>query len=98
MRTDEDQRTPLKRAVALKYSPKADTAPVVVAKGQGLVADQILTLARENGVPIQEDASLVEVLSKLEIDQEIPVELYALVAEVLSFVYRSDQRVKELSE
>lgn len=81
-----------KKAVALKYMPEQRSAPVVVAKGQGVIAEEILRRAQENGVPIQEDSSLVEVLSKLDLEQEIPPELYALVAEVLSFVYRSDQR------
>lgn len=98
MRDVEEQRAQLKKAVALKYSPNTNSAPVVAAKGKGHVAEKIMELARENGVPIQEDASLVEVLSKLDIDQEIPAELYAIVAEVLSFVYRSDRRVKELAE
>ncbi|WP_028545138.1 EscU/YscU/HrcU family type III secretion system export apparatus switch protein [Paenibacillus taiwanensis] len=80
------------KAVALTYQPGQSEAPVVVAKGQGLIAEQILSKAKENGVPIQEDASLVEVLSKLDIDQQIPAELYQLVAEVLTFIYRSDQR------
>lgn len=65
---------------------------MVVAKGKGAVAEEILKRAAENGVPVQEDASLVEVLSKLDLEQEIPQELYQLVAEVLSFVYRSDKR------
>lgn len=81
-----------RKAVALKYNPEARSAPVVVAKGKGAVADEILKRAAENGVPVQEDASLVEVLSKLDLEQEIPPELYQLVAEVLSFVYRSDKR------
>jgi|HigsolmetaAR203D_1030402.scaffolds.fasta_scaffold13226_2 flagellar biosynthesis protein len=85
---------PLRKAVALKYNPGEHTAPVVAAKGQGHVAERILELAREHGVPIQEEPSLVEVLSKLDIDQEIPPELYALVAEVLSFIYRTDRRLK----
>ncbi|MFC0214319.1 EscU/YscU/HrcU family type III secretion system export apparatus switch protein [Paenibacillus chartarius] len=86
----------LKKAVALKYSPGTAAAPVVTAKGRGYVADAILNKAREHGVPVQEDASLVEVLSKLDIDQEIPPELYQLVAELLSFIYRSDRKLKEL--
>jgi flagellar biosynthesis protein len=93
---DPQQQTPFKKAVALKYSPGAQSAPVVVAKGRGHIAEAILERAREHGVPVQEDASLVEVLSKLELDQEIPAELYQLVAELLSFVYRSDRRMKEL--
>lgn len=80
------------KAVALKYTPEEMSAPVVVAKGQGLLAEQIVEKARDSGVPIQEDASLVEVLSKLDIEQQIPSELYQLVAEVLSFVYRTDRR------
>ncbi|MWC26585.1 EscU/YscU/HrcU family type III secretion system export apparatus switch protein [Paenibacillus sp. MMS18-CY102] len=81
-----------RKAVALKYEPGERSAPVVIAKGKGHLAEAIVAKATENGVPIQEDSSLVEVLSKLDIDQEIPQELYALVAEILSFVYRSDKR------
>ncbi|WP_410514988.1 EscU/YscU/HrcU family type III secretion system export apparatus switch protein [Paenibacillus sp. BR2-3] len=81
----------LKKAVALKYTPGQSEAPVVVAKGQGAVADAILQKAKENGVAVQEDAALVEVLSKLDLDQQIPAELYQLVAEVLSYVYQSDR-------
>lgn len=89
---DPKQRTLPKKAVALKYMPEQRSAPVVVAKGQGIIAEEIMRKAQENGVPIQEDSSLVEVLSKLDLEQEIPPELYTLVAEILSFVYRSDQR------
>lgn len=81
-----------KKAVALKYDPQRSAAPMVTAKGQGFVAEQILQKAAEHGVPIQEDASLVEVLSKLDLEQEIPPELYQIVAEILSFVYRSDRQ------
>ena len=81
-----------KKAVALKYEPERNAAPVVVAKGQGLLAEEILRTAQASGVPVQEDASLVEVLSKLDLEQEIPAELYRLVAEILSFVYRSDRK------
>jgi flagellar biosynthesis protein len=93
---DSNASAPLKKAVALKYAPSAQAAPVLVAKGRGHMAEAILEKAREHGVPVQEDASLVEVLSKLDLDQEIPPELYQLVAEILSFVYRSDRRMKEL--
>ncbi|MCD9023340.1 EscU/YscU/HrcU family type III secretion system export apparatus switch protein [Cohnella silvisoli] len=81
-----------KRAVALKYEPEQGSAPTLIAKGQGVIADEIMRRAQENGIPVQEDPSLVEVLSKLDLNQEIPPELYKLVAEVLSFVYRSDRR------
>lgn len=82
-----------KKAVALKYLPGERQAPVVVAKGKGYVAEAILAKATEHGVRIQEDPSLVEVLSRLDIDQEIPPELYQLVAELLSFVYRTDRKL-----
>lgn len=85
-------RTMPKKAVALKYDPERSAAPVVVAKGQGNLAEEIVRRAQEYGVPVQEDTSLVEVLSKLDLEQEIPPELYRLVAEILSFVYRSDRK------
>ncbi|WP_128101384.1 MULTISPECIES: EscU/YscU/HrcU family type III secretion system export apparatus switch protein [Paenibacillus] len=80
-----------KKAVALKYVPGETEAPVVVAKGRGKVAEAILDKAKENGVPVQEDAALVEVLSKLDLDEQIPAELYQLVAEVLTYIYRADR-------
>ena len=88
----------LKKAVALKYIPGQSEAPVVVAKGQGAVADIILQKAKENGVAVQEDAALVEVLSKLDLDQQIPPQLYQLVAEILSYVYQSDRTAGERSK
>lgn len=89
----EAKSSTIKKAVALRYSAESEEAPTVVAKGKGLVADSILRKAQEHGVPVQEDASLVEVLSKLDLNQEIPPELYQLVAEVLTFVYQTDKRV-----
>ncbi|GIO30019.1 MULTISPECIES: EscU/YscU/HrcU family type III secretion system export apparatus switch protein [Paenibacillus] len=85
----------MKKAVALKYSPGEAAAPVVAAKGRGKVAEAILEKAKEHGVPVQEDAALVEVLSKLDLDQQIPPELYQLVAEVLSYIYRTDRLARE---
>ncbi|GGH16940.1 EscU/YscU/HrcU family type III secretion system export apparatus switch protein [Paenibacillus segetis] len=87
----EDRSLAFKRAVALKYEPSQNEAPVITAKGRGLLAERIMETAKEHGIPIQEDPALVEVLSKLDLDQQIPPELYTLVAEILSFVYRSDK-------
>ncbi|MUT66335.1 EscU/YscU/HrcU family type III secretion system export apparatus switch protein [Paenibacillus sp. NEAU-GSW1] len=97
-RNEKNKPTPIRKAVALKYDPGDNAAPVVVAKGKGHLAERIVGAAQDNGVPIQEDASLVEVLSKLDIDQTIPPELYTLVAEILSFVYRSDRKAREWNE
>lgn len=66
-------------------------APKIVAKGKGYVADNILKTAKEHDIPVQEDPSLVEVLGKLDLDQQIPPELYQVVAEILAFVYRIDK-------
>lgn len=82
-----------KRAVALKYDPNQNSAPIVVAKGKGRIAESILEKAQEAGVAVQQDAALVEVLSKLDLDQQIPGELFELVAEVLSFIYRADKNL-----
>ncbi len=77
-----------KRAVALRYDPARDTAPKVVAKGQGRTAAQILALAQKGGVPVRQDANLVQVLSRLKLDQEIPPEVYRAVAAILAFLQR----------
>ncbi len=78
-----------KRAVALRYDPAlGDTAPKVVAKGKGRIADQILQLAQKNGVPVRQDANLVQVLSRLNLDQDIPPEVYRAVAAILAFLHR----------
>jgi flagellar biosynthesis protein len=81
--------TPKRRqAVALRYEPPRDKAPVVIAKGQGFIADRILELARENNIPIHEDRALVQTLSLLDLDQQIPPDAYKAVAEILAFLYR----------
>ena len=82
----------LKKAVALTYKPEDDQAPKVSAKGAGNIAERILALAKEHGIPIKEDPDLVEILAKLEVNQEIPPELYTVVAEVLAFVHRSNEK------
>jgi flagellar biosynthesis protein len=80
--------SPRRRAAALGYDPERDGAPRVLARGEGHVADRILEIARREEIPIHEDAGLVDLLARLDIDQEIPVELYRVVAEVIAFVFR----------
>ncbi len=80
-------KTP-KKAVALKYDIERAPAPKVTAKGFGSVAEKIIALAKENGVPVKDDPDLVEVLSRLDINEEIPPDLYVVVAELLAFIYR----------
>jgi flagellar biosynthesis protein len=80
-------KTPLKPlAVALHYDKQG--APRVVAKGRGPIGDKIIEVARANGVPIQENPALAAALSDIDLGDEIPVELYRAVAEVLNFILR----------
>jgi FlhB-like protein len=80
------------KAVALRYEAEKDSAPRVVAKGSGLMAERIIALAHENDVHVLEDPDLVAVLSKLNVETQIPEELYRAVAEVLAFVYKVNNR------
>jgi flagellar biosynthesis protein len=82
----------LQKAVALKYVPKQDRAPKVTAKGSGVLADKIIQLAKEHGIPIKEDPALMEVLSQLDFHEEIPPSVYTVVAEILTFVYSMNNR------
>ena len=75
------------RAVAVKYDPEVSGAPRVTAKGSGLLAQKIIDLARKHHIPIKEDPDLVQILSKLQLNQEIPQAVYRVVAEILAFVY-----------
>ena len=80
------------KAAALEYDTREDTAPVIKALGKGALAEKIIQLARENDIPIREDPDLVEMLVQLDLDQEIPPELYGIVAEVFVFVYNLDRQ------
>jgi flagellar biosynthesis protein len=73
-------------AVALRYD--GASAPRVTAKGRGEVADRILTVAREHGIPVRADRNLVQLLALVELGDEVPPELYRAVAEVIAFAYR----------
>lgn len=79
-------------AVALHYSGRG--APRVVAKGGGLVADNIIAIARAHGVPLDEDAALAGALARVELGQEIPRELYLAVAQVLAFVWDINKKIE----
>jgi flagellar biosynthesis protein len=76
------------QAVALTYDPVSMPAPTISAAGQGEVAERILALAKEHGVPVRQDPGLVTLLAQLDVGQIIPPELYPVVAELLAFVYR----------
>jgi flagellar biosynthesis protein len=77
-------------AVALSYAGIEDTAPEILASGRGAIAEQILQIAFEQGVRVREDADLAQVLGLLDVGEEIPVEAFAAVAEILAYVYRAN--------
>jgi flagellar biosynthesis protein len=85
------------KAVAVKYQVGKDRAPKIVATGKGAVAEKILNLAEEHRIPFFEDPSLTDLLAKLELNTDVPAELYTLVAEVLAFVYQLDKLAKKRS-
>ena len=83
------------KAVAILYNENDSAAPKIVASGKGVIAEKIIATARDAGIHIQEDANLVELLSKVDVGEEIPTELYQTVAEVLAFVYKINEKFKE---
>ncbi len=83
----------IRKAAAISYDQSKNMAPRVVAKGKGHIADQIIRVARENDVPLHEDRNLANVLEAMELEAEIPAELYRAVAEVLVFIYRLNGRL-----
>jgi len=85
------EREVRKEAVALSYDNAKQDAPRIIARGKGLIAEEILERANENNIPVHEDGSLVELLGKLNINEQIPEDLYQAVAEVFAFIYKTDQ-------
>ena len=88
---DKDENKKVKTAVALGYDPNENGAPVVLASGKGALAEKIIEQAQENKIPVHEDSKLADTLSKLEIGEMIPPELYEVVAEILVFVDAMDK-------
>ena len=77
-----------RQAVALRYAAKKDVAPRLVTKGRGYLAEKIIELARLHNIPIRHDRKLLQILSRLDLTEEIPPEVYRVVAEILAFIYR----------
>lgn len=92
MNNDEEK---INRAVALSYNEK-NVAPKVIAKGAGYIADKIIAVAKQNAVPVYQNKTLASMLMAVDIDREIPPELYKAVAEILAYVYRVDQNFRKL--
>ena len=88
---DNYEKQKVKTAVALAYDPNEDGAPKVIASGKGALAEKIIEQAKDNKIPVHEDDKLAETLSRLEIGEMIPPELYEVVAEILVFVDAMDK-------
>ena len=81
-----------KMAAALTYERGKDEAPRLAAKGKGMVAEQIIEMAKKHGITVREDPDLVQLLMKLDLDMPIPLEAYAAVAEILAYVYKANAK------
>jgi flagellar biosynthesis protein len=77
-------------AVALGYDKDKDNAPIVLAKGAGDIAQKIIKIAEENNIEIRQDADLLQILKAVDINEEIPVEAFAAVAEIISYIYKKN--------
>lgn len=97
MAEKEKKENKIKQAIALEYNPQED-APKVIASGRGLVAERMIEKAKESDIPIHRDDKLADTLSKLEIGEMIPPELYEVVAEILIFVDSMDKIKGKLSK
>lgn len=84
----------MKKAAALRYDTTKESAPRVVAKGEGQVAENIIKIAQLHNLPIKKDEDLIELLSKVELDKEVPQALYKAVAELFSFIYKISKKEK----
>jgi flagellar biosynthesis protein len=94
-KSEPDER---QKAIALKYDHEAGKAPLIVAKGMGEIAEQIIKLAEEHDIHIHESPELVEVLIRLELGDEIPESLYRAIAEVIAFAYSLKHDTKDFIE
>lgn len=84
---------PLLKSVAIRYDPDQENAPVLLAKGKGYMAERIVAVAREHGIHVQQDPALVELLMELELNEQVPPQLYKAVAKVLGAVYRVNKEL-----
>ena len=89
-KTTENDKNPI--AIALSHKEGTSEAPIVTATGRGDLAEQILKIAFENGVRVREDSDLAQILAQIEVDSPIPLEAFAAVSEIMSYLYRAQNR------
>lgn len=95
MALETKNKKEIKHATALQYTPGTDSAPKVIATGKGQIAEKIIEKAKDNDVPVYQDANLAKTLSALGIGEEIPPEIYEVVAEILIFIGSVDKSYGE---
>jgi len=83
-------------AIALQWDPHLDMVPELSAKGSGLLADEIIRIAKANNIPIREDSDLVQIFSLMDIGESIPPEVHTAIAEILAFIYWSNQQYADI--
>ena len=91
-KNNENPNSDIKKAAALKYNMEKDNAPKIIAKGKGELAKKIVETAEEHDIPIRKDQDIVEVLTRMNIGEEIPEKLYSAIAEILSFIYQMENK------
>ena len=91
----EDEKKIFKRAAAISFDPAENDVPILAAFGEGYLAEKIVALAKESGVPVLPDPSLASMLSRISVGDEISPELYEAVAKVLTFVSEIDRSYAE---
>jgi flagellar biosynthesis protein len=90
---DFTQNPSQKKAIAIEYDPSKGGVPVIAAQGKGYIAQKIIELAEQNGIPMEEDASLVSNLIDLDLGEAVPPQLYAVIAEILLFLEEMEKNV-----
>lgn len=98
MKDRDDNKNKIKKAAALSYDAEKGGAPKIIATGSGNIAEKIVETAKDNAVPVVKDTALAQVLTKLSIGDEIPGELYSVVAEIFLFIYSMDKDYGEWNE
>lgn len=88
----------IQKAAAIKYDIDKDNAPKLVAKGKGETASNIIRIAQDNNIPIKKDEDLIELLSQIDIDKEIPTSMYKAVAEIFSFIYDLSNKNEQIDQ
>ncbi|MDX8412960.1 MAG: EscU/YscU/HrcU family type III secretion system export apparatus switch protein [Mariprofundales bacterium] len=96
MKRTTTAQSPSQQAVAVQWNPEIEELPSISASGKGALAAEILRMAAEHNIPIRQDNDLLQVLSLLDVGESIPAEAHTAVAEILAFIYWTNQQYAEI--